>query len=74
MIGRIMDYIEDSDPVVLITVAFSIIFFAVVITKSVQEVKKRIRKERAINKLEERYDSLCQHRSNLIVSQTMTSA
>lgn len=68
MIGRIMDFIEDSDPVVLITVAFSVIFFAVVITKAVKEVKKRLRKERAISKLEEKYDSLCQHRNNLIVS------
>jgi len=70
MIGRIMDFIEDSDPVVLITVAFSVIFFAVVITKAVQEVKKRVRKEKAITKLEEKYDNLCQHRNNLIVSES----
>lgn len=68
MLNLILDFIEDTDPVYLSLIGFSIIFFSVVITKAVSEVKRQVRKEKAIRKLENRYDSLCQHRSNLIVS------
>lgn len=68
MLGAVLDFIEDSDPIFLALIGFSIVFFSVVITKSVKEVNKAVKKEKAIRKLEGRYDSLCQHRSNLIVS------
>jgi hypothetical protein len=70
MLSALLDFIEDSDPVFLSTIAFSVVFFTIVITMAIKEINKQIRKEKAIRKLEERYDSLCQHRNNLIVSIT----
>ena len=67
MINYVLDFIEDSDPVYLSLIAFSAVFFTIVITKTVKEINRQVKKEKAIRKLEGRYDSLCSHRSNLIV-------
>jgi hypothetical protein len=74
MIEFVLNYIEDTDPVFLSILAFSAIFFTIVITMAVKEVKRKVRKEKAIRKLENRYDNLCQHRSNLIVSSLFLTA
>merc|ERR1712032_99157 len=58
--------LSDADPIFVSLSVFSVIFFSVVITKTVKNINAYRAKERELNKVEERYDQLCEHRQNLL--------
>jgi hypothetical protein len=62
-----LDFLEDYDTLYIGLIGFSIIFFIAVITQAIREIRIYVKKEKAISKIETRYDNMRQHRQNLIV-------
>jgi len=62
-----LEFLEEYDTLYLALVGFSIIFFTAVITQTVREIRRFVEKEKALTKIEKRYDGMRQHRQNLIV-------
>ena len=65
-----LKFLENYDLMYLSMIGFSTILFTYVITKTVLEIRRFVKKEKAITKLEKKYDNLRQHRENLIVRRT----